>query len=319
MFELLQRGFDAAQTGVFEALVQPLLYTFGWMEFQEDAYTAVEWALLGCVQIAVMYALLRPLEARLPAEPWANRQGVGTDVVYTLLHRLGVFPLLVFIVVTPLADDLTKLLRQFGLTPVALDDLWPGVTNIPLVSFVLYLVVLDFADYWLHRGQHRLRWWWALHSLHHSQQKMSFWADSRNHLLDTLLLDAIKAVIALLIGVAPEQFVGLIIVTRALQNLQHANLAWSLGPLGKWIVSPLFHRRHHAIGFGHEGRACGCNFATLFPAWDRLFGTADFNATVPPTGIRDQLPAPEGSARDYGRGFWAQQWLGIKRLFQPAG
>ena len=32
-----------------------------------------------------------------------------------------------------------------------------------------------------------------------------------------------------------------------------------------------------------------------------------------PTGIRDQLV--EEGGRDYGRGFWAQQWLGLRRAF----
>jgi hypothetical protein len=41
-----------------------------------------------------------------------------------------------------------------------------------------------------------------------------------------------------------------------------------------------------------------------------LFGTASFAERYEPTGVRDQL---EG--RDYGRGFWAQQWLGLVRLW----
>ncbi|MBV8624764.1 MAG: fatty acid hydroxylase, partial [Herbaspirillum sp.] len=32
------------------------------------------------------------------------------------------------------------------------------------------------------------------------------------------------------------------------------------------------------------------------------------------TGVRDQLPPPAGKGRDYGRGFWMQQWLGLKRI-----
>jgi sterol desaturase/sphingolipid hydroxylase (fatty acid hydroxylase superfamily) len=147
---------------------------------------------------------------------------------------------------------------------------------------------------------------------------MSFWADNRNHLLDDLLVDVIKAAVALAIGVEPAQFVGLVIATRVLQSLQHANLAWTLGPLGRVIVSPLFHRRHHAIGIGHEGARQGCNFAVLLPIWDVLFGTADFRPAVEPTGIRDQLPAPAGASRDYGGGFWAQQWLGLKRMVGAA-
>lgn len=314
MLDSLQRGFDAIHTGLFETLVQPVIYQMGWMAHLEDAYTATEWFLLGLIQVVGLYAVLRPLEARFPAERWTDRRGIGVDVVYTLLHRLGLFPLAAFVVLTPLFEVATQLLRSVGFTPLALDALWPGVTDAPLVSFLLYLLVLDLVDYWLHRGQHAFRWWWGLHALHHAQQKMSFWADNRNHLLDDLLLDAVKAALALAIGVEPGQFVGLIIATRVLESLQHANLAWTLGPFGHVIVSPIFHRRHHAIGYGHEGRHGGCNFAVLFPLWDVLFGTADFRREVEATGIRDQLPAPQGRNRDYGTGFWAQQWLGLKRM-----
>jgi sterol desaturase/sphingolipid hydroxylase (fatty acid hydroxylase superfamily) len=85
----------------------------------------------------------------------------------------------------------------------------------------------------------------------------------------------------------------------------------SFGPVGdRILVSPLFHRVHHAIGSGHEGPARGCNFAQLFSFLDVLFGTAKFEKEYPRTGIRDQL-----AGRDYGEGFWRQQWLGLRRLF----
>ncbi len=314
MFDFIQRSFDTAQTWVFETLVQPVIYQMGWMAHLEDAYGATEWLLLGVVQVVILYVLLRPLEARFPAEQWSDRAGTGVDVIYTLLHRLGLIPLAAFVILTPLFDQAAQALRAIDFTPFALDAVWPGVTDIALVSFLLYLIVLDFVDYWLHRGQHGLRWWWALHALHHSQRKMSFWTDDRNHLLDDVIIDLAKAAVALAIGVEPMQFVALVIATRMLQSLQHANLAWSFGPVGRCFVSPLFHRRHHAIGVGHEGRRAGCNFAVLLPVWDMLFGTADFRQAVEPTGIRDQLPMPAGSGRDYGHGFWSQQWLGVKRL-----
>jgi hypothetical protein len=52
--------------------------------------------------------------------------------------------------------------------------------------------------------------------------------------------------------------------------------------------------------------------------WDMLFGTADYRREIEPTGIRDQLPRPDGSARDYGSGFWDQQRLGLQRMFNVA-
>jgi len=317
MFEPLQRAFDAVHTWLFETAVQPLLFAAGASQWLEDAYPATEWFLLGVVQVTLLYVLLRPLEARYPAEQWSDRSGTGVDIVYTLLHRLGAFALGVFVLLTPLADGAAAWLRGRGFTPLNLDAVWPGMTDVPIASFLIYLVVLDLLDYWLHRGQHQLRWWWALHALHHSQRKMSFWTDDRNHLLDSLINDAIKAAVALAIGIEPAQFVGLTIAARLLQSVQHANLPWTYGPLGYIFVSPVFHRVHHAIGVGHEGRRSGCNFAVLFPAWDILFGTADHRSAIEPTGIRDQLPAPQGSGHDYGDGFWRQQWLGLRRMVDP--
>ncbi len=310
LFASLGAVFTAVHSWVFMTVVQPLLFRFDGGGFMDEAYDGVEFFLLGLVQVAVLYAILRPLEAWRPAERWTDRRAVRVDVVYTLLHRLGLFSLVLFFVLDPLVDQLAGMLRLDGVSNFNLDDLWPGVTSIPIVAFVLYLVVLDLADYWIHRGQHRFRWWWGLHSLHHSQRQMSMWADDRNHLLDDLVRDGIFALLAVLIGVQPGQFVGLLIARRSLESLQHANMRLSFGRFGeRLLVSPRFHRRHHAIGDGHEGVHRGCNFAVLFPVWDVLFGSANFEPGYPATGIRDQL-----DGRDYGRGFWAQQWLGLKRM-----
>jgi sterol desaturase/sphingolipid hydroxylase (fatty acid hydroxylase superfamily) len=194
------------------------------------------------------------------------------------------------------------------------------VTSIPWVAFLIYLIVLDFAGYWFHRCQHRVRWWWELHSLHHSQRQLSFWADNRNHLLDDLLRDAFFALVALVIGVEPGQFVALVILRRCVESLQHANIRLSFGRVGeRLVVSPRFHRRHHGIGVGHDGARYGCNFSVLFPVWDILFRTADFQPGFPATGVSDQLPHPAGTDQDYGSGFWSQQWLGLKRMVGVRG
>lgn len=148
---------------------------------------------------------------------------------------------------------------------------------------------------------------------------MNLWSDNRNHLLGDLLRDIYMAIIALLIGVQPGQYVLLISVSRMLQSLQHANVRIHFGSIGECIlVSPRYHRLHHAVGIGHETHGKntlgGHNFAVLFPAWDILFGTALFSQTFAATGVRDQLSPPEGEGRDYGCGFWPQQWLGLKRM-----
>ena len=170
-------------------------------------------------------------------------------------------------------------------------------------------------DYAIHRSQHRFDWWWQLHAVHHSQRQMTLWSDNRNHLVDDVLRDGIFVCVALVVGIAPAQFVAVVAATQLLESLSHANVRLSFGPvLGRVLVSPRFHRLHHAVGLGHEsagpGSLGGHNFAVLFPVWDLLFRTARFDAVYEPTGIRDQL-----QGRDYGRGFWAQQGLALQRLF----
>jgi sterol desaturase/sphingolipid hydroxylase (fatty acid hydroxylase superfamily) len=223
---------------------------------------------------------------------------------------LGFVPLLLFFLLMPLVDALDGTLRMHNIIPPNLEDLVPWLAGAPLVSFLVYLVVLDFVAYWLHRWQHRFNWWWSLHALHHSQREMSFWSDDRNHLLDDLLIDSAHVMVALLIGVPPGQFIALVVVSRMIESLSHANLRLHFGRVGeRLLVSPRFHRVHHGAGVGHEGRTQGCNFAVLFPIWDVMFGTANFECTFPATGIRDQA-----DGREYGDTFWRQQWLGLQRM-----
>ena len=317
--------FDAAQQWLFEAVVQPALFALGLANVLEDAYVATGWLLVGLLQLLVMLALIGPLERWRPVEPLRDRASVRVDVIYTLIHRLGLFRLALFFMAEPLWDGLFGMLRTHGWRTFQLDALWPGVTDQPLASLLLYLLVFDFVDYWIHRGQHRLDWWWRLHALHHSQRQMTMWSDSRNHLLDDLLRDAIIVVVAQCIGVAPGQFVVIVALTQLSENLHHANLRLWFGRLGERLwVSPRFHRLHHAIGIGHESAPAqrpgapvlgGHNFGVLLPWWDMLFGTANFERRYDPTGVRDQVePGPDGRVRDYGRGFWAQQWRGLLRL-----
>lgn len=309
--------FDSAQTLLFEGFVQPLVFSLGLGNLLEDAYAATGWLLLGLLQVAAMLLIMLVLERRWPVEPVTDRHAVTVDVIYSLVHRLGLFRLALFFTLEPLWDALLGQARLWGLETWHLDSLWPGVTDVAWVSLLIYLVLFDFVGYWVHRAQHQFHWWWALHAVHHSQRQMTVWSDNRNHLLDDALLASVFALLAVLVGVEPGQFVAITVITRLLQSLQHANLRWHFGRVGeRLLVSPRFHRLHHSIGIGHEssgrGTLGGHNFGVLLPWWDQLFGTANFDLRYDPTGVRDQLPN-EGAV-DYGHGFWAQQGLGLKRM-----
>ncbi len=311
--------FSAAQLWLFETVVQPLMFELGLAGVLEQGFDATGWLLVGLLQILVLVAVIGPLQRWWPVEAVTDRATIRTDMLYTVVHRLGVFRLALFFSVDPLFDELFGTLRVAGWGTFHLDALWPGVTDQPIASFLLYLVVLDFVDYWMHRGQHQFGWWWSLHSLHHAQRQMTMWSDNRNHLLDDLLRDTLMVVVAQLIGIAPGQFVAIVAFTQLSESLQHANLRLWFGRIGERLwISPRFHRLHHSVGIGHESAGKntlgGANFGVLLPWWDILFGTANFELRYDPTGVRDQVE----QGRDYGQGFWSQQWQGLKRLVGKA-
>lgn len=308
-------AFSGAQEWLFESVLQPVMFSAGLGNLLVDGYVATGWLLVGLIQLLILVAVIGPLQRWRPVEVITDRAAVRTDVIYTVIHRLGLFRLALFFSIDTLLDDLFGSLRVAGLSTFQLDAIWPGVTDQAVISLVMYLVVFDLLNYWMHRAQHQFEWWWQLHSLHHSQRQMTMWTDNRNHLLDSVIGDVMMVVVAQLIGIAPGQFVAIVAFTQLSESFQHANLRIWFGQVGERLwVSPRFHRLHHSIGIGHEtaGKQTlgGHNFGVLLPWWDMLFGTANFELRFDATGVRDQVE----QGRDYGRGFWLQQWLGLKRL-----
>jgi len=326
MMQTISDWFGTAQGWLFETVIQPLVFQLGFGEYIEEAFEGTEWLMIGVLELTLLFLVLRPMEALIPVHKFTDPRARWNDFIYTVLHRIGLFSVLIFFTLDPLLDSLAGLLRFESFQPLNLESLIPDIS--PLGAFLVYFVVLDFFDYWYHRASHQFNWWWALHGLHHSQQNMNLWSDNRNHLLDDFLRDIYMGVIALCIGVEPSQYVMLVSVSRILQSLQHANVRIHFGWLGeRLLVSPRYHRMHHAIGVGHESQGAGtlggCNFAVLLPVWDIIFRTANFTPEFVTTGIRDQLSktAADGTVvpgREYGKGFWSQHWLALKRLVEYA-
>ena len=290
--------------------MQPLLFSLGLAGHIEWAFDATFWFLIGVIEIAFLWIVVGSAQRIWPVDKITDKATIRTDLIYTLLHRLGGFTVLVYTLTQPVLDEIQGALSLLGFAPFQLERLVPGLTDIAWVSFALYFLLFDFIEYWIHRAQHSWHWWWQLHSLHHSQRQMTLWSDNRNHLLDDLLRDLLFAFVAMIIGAAPSQFITWVVLSRALQSLQHANLRLRYGGLAERIlVSPSFHRLHHAIGTGHQGRFDGCNFGVVLSCWDVFFRSANWRLGFVATGVTDQL-----IGADYGQGFWKQQLLGFKRL-----
>ena len=292
---------------IYEGAVQPALYALGLMLWADRVQEWLDFALLGIVQIVLVYAVCRPLEAIKPVEAVTDQKAIWTDVIYTLLARLGLLPLIAFVALSWAERTLQGWLADTGFVAPTLETMFPGLRDWPLFALLLYVVILDFGEYWRHRFQHTFRWWYALHSVHHAQRQMTFWTDDRNHLLDDAIAAVWFGVVALLIGVPPVQFVLIVMLRQLAESLSHANVRLDFGRVGeRLMVSPRFHRIHHGeLSAGEDGR----NYAVLLPVWDWMFGTADFDRrSYPRTGDPN---APESLAT----GGWVRQQVdGFREL-----
>ena len=189
-----------------------------------------------------------PVRAPLGARKRGEERLIGVDRVYTLLNKLGIIPLLVF--VAGLSDHQPDRASGAGAGLHAAAARTAGARPVRqrLPSFLVYFALYDFAAYWVHRAQHRFAWWWALHSLHHSQRRVTVWTDDRNHVLDDLLVNLVLAVFAQFVGVQPDDFVLILMVGRLIESWSHANVDMSFGRVGeRLLVGPRFHRLHHAL------------------------------------------------------------------------
>lgn len=288
----------------------PLLYRFGLMAWQETAYGWALFAIYGLAQVLLTFAICLPLERWRPVERWPDQRAVITDVLYTVIARVGLLPLVTFVAFYGVQSWFSGILLDAGWLPPTLESALPVLVGRPILAFFVYAVILDLADYWRHRLSHKFRRWYAIHSVHHAQRQMTFWSDDRNHLLDDLASALWFGVIALLIGVSPFQFPLLVLVLRFVESLSHANTRLSFGTIGeRLLVSPRFHRAHHGVLAAGQR---SCNYGSVLPWWDMMFGTADFEREFLPTGD------PTGEEALATGSYLAQQLAGLRRMLKTS-
>lgn len=284
-----------------------------------DPREIAEAILIALLQVTIIACIFRPLESLVPAERWTHRKYTRVDWQYTLLMLLGIFPLFSYLVLTPISnyfggansgpdDSASK-------SPLGLLHWFPWLGQHPLLLFVAYYVVYDLVYYWMHRVQHALPWWWALHSMHHSQRQMSCWTNDRGSLVDGFLQSMVLAGVGLLIGVAPAEFAWLMLLGELVQNFSHANVRLGFGPIfGKLFVDPRFHRLHHMVADPQRPGLHNCNFGQVFSIWDVLFGTALYGEPLHPTGVADPMVDADNQYGLMGlhwaafRRFWGAVW-----------
>lgn len=278
--------------------------------------------LIATLQLCIIGFIFRPLESWVPAERWQDRKLTRVDFTYTVMMLVGIFPLFSFLVLTPLANYFGGVdagPSDASASPMAITHWIPGLKAHPYLLFGIYYLVYDLVYYWMHRLQHALPWWWALHSMHHSTRQMSCWTNDRGSPLDGFIQSIILATVGIVMGVEPDEFAWLMLIGELVQNFSHANVRIHFGRVfGRVLVDPPFHRLHHMLVDPERPGLHNCNFGQVFSIWDVIFGTALYGEPVRPTGVGDPMVDDDNN-----HGLMGLHWNALKRFWgavrRPAG
>lgn len=144
---------------------------------------------------------------------------------------------------------------------------WISVENI-FFYWLLLILLEDVLYYWLHRFDHHIRLFWAVHVTHHSSEYMNFTVGFRSSVFQPLYRFIYFIPLALF-GFKPIDIVFIYSVTQIWGIFVHTELVNKMGWLEYIMVTPSHHRVHH----GSNPKYLDRNMGMFLIIWDKLFGT----------------------------------------------
>ena len=153
-----------------------------------------------------------------------------------------------------------------------------GILNqlsLPLwASIILGLLILDFIGAWLvHWVEHRVKWMWKFHVIHHSDRYVDATTGLRHHPGEAVFRLLFTSLAVFVSGAS----FGIVMLYQTISgffaHLTHTNIRAIdfLDPiLSKVFVTPNFHKIHHHYILPHTDH----NYGNIFSLWDHLFGTS---------------------------------------------
>ncbi|MFT7033676.1 MAG: sterol desaturase/sphingolipid hydroxylase (fatty acid hydroxylase superfamily) [Cyclobacteriaceae bacterium] len=155
--------------------------------------------------------------------------------------------------------------NQFGLLYLIDLPLWG--------QLILGVMLMDFIGaYLIHWVEHKVKWMWKFHLVHHSDTNIDVTSGLRHHPGETFFRIFFTIGAVFIIG-APMWIIMLYQSLSVLSaHITHANINMPKPvdtALSYLFVTPLMHKVHHH----YQQPLSDTNFGNIFSVWDRMFGT----------------------------------------------
>lgn len=192
--------------------------------------------------------------------------------------------------ISSLASGVTNVTKDvLGLSIAILSYEWMyrhwAVTHIGTtwVTYVIIIILLDFAGYAVHALQHKVNFFWNAHVIHHSSEEFNLACALRQSISVFFKLFALLLLPAALLGIEPNVIAIVAPLHLFAQFWYHTRHIQKMGFLEHIIVTPSHHRVHHAINPEYIDK----NFSQIFIFWDKIFGSfqAELKDVPPVYGV----------------------------------
>lgn len=143
----------------------------------------------------------------------------------------------------------------------------------PWLYGLVGLLALDLIGaYAVHWSEHKVKWMWKFHLIHHTDTHVDTTSANRHHPGESVFRFVFTTAGVLLVG-TPMWIVFLYqSLSVVLSQFNHANIslpAWLDKGMSWVIVSPNMHKVHHHYQLPYTDS----NFGNIFAIWDHIFGT----------------------------------------------
>lgn len=162
----------------------------------------------------------------------------------------------------------------------------------PWVAIPVSVFGMDLVSYFWHRANHRVPLLWRFHQAHHSDFQYTVTTALRFHPGELLLALPVRLVAVTLIGIPVAGVIVFELVFAVANFWEHGNIDLALRferPLGRALITPALHRRHHSM----DSSWLDSNYGTIFSVWDRWLGTFGENGSN--VSVTTGLPEVSGS------------------------
>lgn len=146
--------------------------------------------------------------------------------------------------------------------------------EMPLWAFMVAgILLMDLIGaYFIHWVEHKVKWMWMFHLVHHSDQQIDTTSANRHHPGESVFRFVFTTLAVLIIG-APMWMVFMYqTLSVVLTQFNHSNVQmpkWLDDTLMWVICTPNMHRVHHHYRQPYSDS----NYGNIFSFWDRIFGT----------------------------------------------